>query len=113
MVGSFFTEGGAKAYLYGYEPNYLQDEMKCSWGNLMMLQLNPKSEKLDRLSTYYSTRLITGEWLQPGNQLHEIFPVTTDSTSVTIYAARRPDDQWSLLVINKNPEKAARLESTF
>src|SRR6266576_2098908 len=49
VVGSFLTQGGARAYLYGYEPNYLVDELKCSWGNLMMFQLNPKSEKLNRL----------------------------------------------------------------
>ena len=34
-VGAFLSLGGAKPYLYGYEPNYLQDELKCSWGNLM------------------------------------------------------------------------------
>ena len=49
-VGAFLSLGGAKPYLYGYEPNYLQDELKCSWGNLMMLQLTPKSDQLNRLS---------------------------------------------------------------
>ena len=53
-VGAFLSLGGAKPYLYGYEPNYLQDELKCSWGNLMMLQLSPKSDQLNRLSTYYA-----------------------------------------------------------
>ena len=46
---AFLTLGGAKPYLYGYEPNYLQDELKCSWGNLMMLQLNPKNDQVNRL----------------------------------------------------------------
>src|SRR5436190_733445 len=48
-IGVFLTLGGAKPYLYGYEPNYLQDELKCSWGNLMMLQLTSKSDQLNRL----------------------------------------------------------------
>ena len=39
-VGTFLTSGGTKAYLYGYEPDYLTDELKCSWGNLMMLQIS-------------------------------------------------------------------------
>ncbi len=60
-VGAFLSLGGAKPYLYGYEPNYLQDELKCSWGNLMMLQLTPKSEQLNRLSAYYATQLLTKE----------------------------------------------------
>src|SRR5947208_15259278 len=39
-VGTFLTAGGSKAYLYGYEPDTLTDELKCSWGNLMMVQMS-------------------------------------------------------------------------
>ena len=79
-VGAFLTLGGAKSYLYGYEPNYLQDELKCSWGNLMMLQLNPKNDEMNRLSAYYAAQLITKEWMQPVTEPHEIFPVTITGT---------------------------------
>jgi hypothetical protein len=119
VVGSFLTQGGARAYLYGYEPNYLVDELKCSWGNLMMLQLNPKSEKLNRLSTYYGARLITKEWMQPTNSPHEIFSVAVDqgnstaSPLVTAYAVQRPDKQWSILAINKDPKHPAQLSVRF
>jgi len=118
-VGAFLSLGGAKPYLYGYEPNYLQDELKCSWGNLMMLQLTPKSDQLNRLSTYYATQLLTQEWMQPVTAYHEIFPVTINEMkngahgvtrpTVTAYAVRRPDKQWALLAINKNPKRAAQL----
>jgi hypothetical protein len=118
-IGAFVTLGGIKSYLYGYEPNYLQDELKCSWGNLMMLQLNPKSDQLNRLSTYYAAQLITKEWMQPTGEPHEIFPVTTDAkkakqTSVVdVYAVRRPDNQWAILAINKHPKRAAQLKVEF
>jgi hypothetical protein len=118
-VGAFLTFGGAKPYLYGYEPNFLQDELKCSWGNLMMLQLNPKNDEVNRLSAYYATQLITKEWMQPTSEPHEIFPVTVKQTNsrsslaVTVYAIHRPDKQWSLLAINKNPSRAARLNTQF
>ena len=118
-VGTFLYLGGAKAYLYGYEPNYLQDELKCSWGNLMMLQLNPKSDQLNRLSGYYTAQLITKEWMQPTNETQEIFPVTIKQTNsassriVTVYALRRADKQWSLLAINKHPKRAAVLNVRF
>jgi hypothetical protein len=118
-VGAFLTFGGAKPYLYGYEPNFLQDELKCSWGNLMMLQLNPKNDEVNRLSAYYATQLITKEWMQPTSEPHEIFPVTVKQTNsrsslaVTVYAIHRPDKQWSLLAINKNPNRAARLNTQF
>src|SRR5262245_8602046 len=102
-VGTFLTLGGSKPYLYGYEPNYLQDELKCSWGNLMMFQLSSKSDQLNRLSAYYAAQLITKEWMEPVSEQHEMFPVTIKETkngahgvtrhTVTAYAVRRRDKQ--------------------
>ncbi len=137
-VGAFLTLGGSKPYLYGYEPNYLEDELNCSWGNLMMLQLNPDNEQLNRLSGYHAGQLITKEWMQPTNDTHEVFRVSltqrkdgahpfdlrsgqavtrptqsTSSSPVTVYAVRRPDKQWSLLAINKDPKRTARLNILF
>jgi F5/8 type C domain-containing protein len=140
-VGAFLTLGGSKPYLYGYEPNYLQDELKCSWGNLMMLQLNSKNDEMNRLSAYYAAQLLTKQWMQPIDEPHELFSVTTteakdgayhvrsatalqadsvrrstkpkSSPAVTVYAVRRPDSQWALLAINKNPKHAARLDVRF
>ncbi|PYI47762.1 MAG: glycosyl hydrolase family 5 [Verrucomicrobia bacterium] len=118
-VGTFLNLGGTKAYLYGYEPNYLQDELKCSWGNLMMLQLNPRNNQLNRLSAYYAAQLITKEWMQPTNETHAIFPVTIKQKNsaslplITVYAIRRPDKQWALLAINKHPNRAAQLNVRF
>ncbi|HEU0208080.1 MAG TPA: discoidin domain-containing protein [Candidatus Udaeobacter sp.] len=129
-VGAFLTLGGAKPYLYGYEPNYLQDELKCSWGNLMMLQLNPKNHGLNRLSAYYAAQLISEEWMQPVAEPHEIFRVILNTTKngadraaratkseslprVTVYAVQRPDQKWSLLAVNKSPNRIARLSVEF
>ena len=121
-VGAFLSLGGTKPYLYGYEPNTLQDELKCSWGNLMMLQLTPKSDQLNRLSTYYAAQLLTKEWMQPVNEPHAIFRVTINETQnaaqkitrrVTAYAVRRPDKQWAVLAINKDPKRAAQLNVQF
>jgi hypothetical protein len=118
-VGTFLTLGGSKPYLYGYEPNYLQDELKCSWGNLMMLQLNPNSDEMNHLSGYYAAQIITKEWMQPTSETHDIFPVSvkqaeaSSSPAVSVYAVRRPDKQWALLAINKHPTRTARLSVQF
>ena len=118
-VGTLLTLGGSKPYLYGYEPNFLQDELNCSWGNLMMLQLNSNSDRLTRLSAYHAAQLITKEWMQPINETHEIFPVTITQRkpallhAVSLYAVRRPDKQWALLAINKHPNRTARLSVRF
>lgn len=119
VVGTYLSLGGNRAYLYGYEPNYLTDELKCSWGNLMMLQLDNAARKTNRLSTYHSTRLLTQEWMQPVNQAHEIFPVEIESADrktssrVSVYAVHRPDQQWALLAVNKDPRRTARLSVRF
>jgi hypothetical protein len=100
----------------------------------MMLQLIPKSDQLNRLSTYYAAQLLTKEWMQPVNEQHEMFTVTINETktsvhharsatalqaggvtrpTVTAYAVRRPDRQWALLAINKDPKRAAQLNVEF
>jgi hypothetical protein len=114
-VGTFLTSGGTKAYLYGYEPDNLTDELKCSWGNLMMLQISNADKKLNRLSTYYSARLITNDWMQWVTKTHEVYPVTIepDDAGVTAYAVRRPDKQWALLAVNKDPNRSAQLSVQF
>jgi len=118
-VGTFLTLGGSKPYLYGYEPNYLQDELKCSWGNLMMLQMKPNSDQLNRLSGYHAAQLITKEWMQPIDEPHEIFPVNVQHanasslSAVSVYAVRRPDKQWAMLAINRHPNRTARLSVQF
>ena len=87
----------------------------------MMLQLTPKSDQLNRLSTYYAAQLLAKEWMQPVNEPHEMFPVTIKETkngeralpALTAYAVRRPDHQWALLAINKDPKRAAELNVQF
>ena len=89
----------------------------------MMLQLSPKSDQLNRLSAYYAAQLLTKEWMQPVSDQHEIFPVIMNETkngahgvtgpTVSVYAVRRPDKQWALLAINKDPKRAAQLNVRF
>ena len=87
----------------------------------MMLHLHPKTDKLNRLSAYYAAQLLTKEWLQPVSEQHEMFPVTIQANgtykvtrpTVTAYAVRRPDKQWALLAINKDPRRAAQLNVEF
>src|SRR5947207_7713276 len=118
-VGTFLTLSGAKAYQYGYEPSYLADELKCSWGNLMILQLEQNSERLNRLAGYYGAQLVTKEWMQSTNGLHEIFPATVKQQNlasppfVCVYPMHRPDKQWALLAHNKHPRRTARLNVQF
>src|SRR5260370_4703960 len=85
----------------------------------MMLEMNPDRGQLSRLYGDYSVQVIRKEWLQPTNEVHDIFPVSIEqrgsrsAPSVSIYALHRPDKQWAILAINKDPRRLARLEVKF
>src|SRR5438094_8114294 len=85
----------------------------------MMLQMNPNCDQLNRLSGYYAAQVITKEWMQPTNKTHDVFPASIEqhgsrsALSVSIYALQRPDKQWAILAINKNPKRSVRLEVKF
>src|SRR6185437_8552939 len=55
---------------------------------------------------FTSAHLINFEWLQHDAGMNQIFPTSTDlidaaaRTVITAYAVHRPDDNWSLMLIN-------------
>lgn len=108
-VGLFLTLGGDQTFLYGYEPNELLHEVRCTWGNNMMLQMSPDPEENGRVryrtATYHAARLLTAEWLQPSGT-HRAYRAESDQPLVSAYAVRRPDRLWAILLINKDPKRA-------
>jgi hypothetical protein len=63
--------------------------------------------------------MINVEWVKHGARMHQLSPaiadVTDDSghTLITAYAAKRPDGEWSLMLINKDPSNAHELRIEF
>jgi F5/8 type C domain len=111
-VGRFLTLGGNAAFLYGYEPGEIIKENECSAGNNMLFFHNDRGGHIkERTATYWGARLLTQEWVEPGNRSHEIYPAVSDVLNnndeqiVTAYAVYRPDGLWSLLLINKDPKR--------
>jgi hypothetical protein len=119
IVALFLTLGGERAYLYGYEPNYLIQELPCAWGNNMMFLTNDAGRIRARLATFYSSWMLTHLWAQPADQSLEIYPASSDILNdeeeniVTAYALRRPDKSWSLLLINKDPSRGFDVQIRF
>lgn len=104
-VALFLTSGGARAFLYGYEPGELLHDRSCSWGNNMLF--------LDDVptSTYWAARMISQVWAAPEGGLHQTVPVTTNNPLVSAYALRRPNGELSILVINKSDSVTESLTS--
>ncbi|HEX7721486.1 MAG TPA: discoidin domain-containing protein [Pyrinomonadaceae bacterium] len=110
-VARFLTMGGEAAYLYGYEASQVINEQPCSSGNNMMFFRDDRGHILKQTATYWGARLLTQEWLQPGDDAHDLFLASSDVRDengdelVTAYAAHRPDGLWSVLLINKDPNR--------
>jgi len=119
IVAAFLMLGGEQTFLYGYEPNEIIQEVACSSGNNMLFLLGADGTIRYRMPTYYGARLLTQEWAQPGDGLHELYsasvdePALQDKSLVTAYAVLRPDGLWAMMVINKDSINAHTVEVRF
>jgi hypothetical protein len=119
IVGKFLELGGNQAFLFGYTPSYMNRDFPCTAGNNMLFSMNDDGSIAHRFATYFGARLLTQEWLQPGDEVHEIYPAASTVRNadgeelVTAYAVHRPDGLWSLLLINKDPERAFQTTLIF
>lgn len=111
IVGKFLTLGGDQAFLFGYTPGYVDRDFPCTAGNNMLFSMDDDGSINHRFATYFGARLLTQEWLQPGDKVHEIYSATSNVRNadgeelITAYAVHRPDGLWSLLLINKDPKR--------
>jgi hypothetical protein len=115
----FLSLGGSRVYFYGYEPDEpIQESTDCrTWGNLTLLLSGRNHHLRQPLAAYYATRLVTQSWMQPNtNQPQSVYRAVFRSSvriSVTAYALRRPNGQWSLLLLNKDPKRTCRVSVPF
>ena len=119
IVGEFLKLGGDQAFLYGYAPDVVIEERDCTAGNNMLFSMDDDGKIEHRFATYFAARLLTQEWLLPGDKPHDIYPASSDikddsgNELVVAYAVRRPDGLWSLLLINKDPKRSFEVSLAF
>jgi hypothetical protein len=119
IVGRFLSLGGDQCFLYGYTPAEVAREVDCTAGNNMLFAMDREGNITHHFATYFAAQLLTEEWLQPSNRWHEMYPVTLSShqkkgeSLVTAYAVYRPDELWSLLLINKDSQHDYRVWLQF
>lgn len=117
-VGSFFANGGAGFYHSPIQPEALESGCHgySTYGNFVA-----DSELRIRgyTSQYFASRLINLEWLQKGAGEHRMYPASADvkddagNALVTAYAVLRPDGQWSVLLVNRDPSNAHAVRVVF
>lgn len=120
IAAQFLTLGGTTAYLYGLEPNApIHESDQCpTWGNLAAFLSSSERQIRQPLPAFWAERLLTQEWAQPqGDGVHALYSTRVelgaDGGLVTAYAVHRPDGQWALMVVCKDPAHAHRVGVRF
>ena len=111
-VGAMMTAGAGGTYYF----HYMASQNRRSGG---FLPIDENNHVTSYTPQYLAAQVITKEWAQPVDATHKLFKVSSDvkdsagHTLVTAYALERPDKQWSILLINKDPDNDHAVRVTF
>ncbi len=118
-IGSFLTAGGNGVYYFHYLPLPIEHGCNDSPGTFAMLTVDRNYNIQQPLAQFFASQLINLEWVVPGDQAHDVFPARSDISDgaghalVTAYALKRPDGQWSLLIVNRDQDNAHSVKIAF
>jgi hypothetical protein len=102
---SGLSNGLAGVVYYQYEPVPITQNRGCpaDWGNLTMFVADRAAHIRATDAQYGVARMLTQEWVAPGNAVHQLF-AATGAPGLTAYAVKRPDGVWSVMLVNKAPQ---------
>ena len=117
-IGSFFEGGGAAFYHSPIQPQGVQNTCLgwSSWSNFVS---DENYAIKGYTATYFAAHMINLEWLQHRAGPHQMFPSSADITDaegnrlVTSYAVRRPDGNWSLMLVNRDEHNPHTVRVVF
>jgi hypothetical protein len=117
---AFLTAGGKASYYHHALP-YSTPHPACSnsWGTYHMFTTGHDYLIKQRTSQFFAAQMLTQEWAEPKDAEHRLFRAASDLRDaeghvlVTAYAVLRPDDQWSLMLINKDYDNAHSVRIVF
>src|SRR5579863_2640282 len=118
-IGSFLNAGGNGVYFFHYLPLQMEPGCNGSPGTFGMFTINNNYEIQQPLAQFFVAQLINQEWAQPAGGAHDVFSAHSDIEDgadhelVTAYALKRPDGQWSLMLVNRDQEVAHKVRVVF
>ncbi len=118
-IGSFLNAGGSGVYFFHYLPLQMEHGCNDSPGTFGMFTVDANYQIQQPLAQFFASQLINLEWVQPGDGEHVMFPAQSNvgdgagHALVTAYAVRRPDGQWSLMIVNRDQQNAHRVRIAF
>jgi hypothetical protein len=119
-VGAFLTHAGPGAAYYHspVQPEALRAGCQA-WGTYGNFVANEKLEISQYTAQFFASQLLNLDWVKHGGGTHQLYPAAGDLRDeanhdlITAYAVKRPDGEWSLLIINKDPSNAHEVKIAF
>jgi hypothetical protein len=119
-VGAFLTHAGPNAAYYHspVQPEALGPGCQA-WSTYGNFVANEKLEIKQYTAQYFASQLLNLDWVKHGGGTHQLYPAAGDLQDdaghdlITAYAVKRPDGEWSLLIINKDPSNAHEVKIAF
>jgi hypothetical protein len=118
-IGSFLNAGGNGVYFFHYLPLQMEHGCNDSPGTFGTYTVDTNYQVQQPLAQFFASQLINLEWVQPGAAENQAFPAKSDIDDgaghalVTAYALKRPDGQWSLMIVNRDQQNAHRARISF
>jgi len=119
-VGSFLSNAGPGAQYYQFYVNPDPLQSGChNWGTFSVFVADEKLNIKGHMPQYFASQLLNQDWVKHGAGVHELYPAAGDLEDeahhqlVTAYAVKRPDGEWSLLILNKDPSNAHEVNIAF
>ena len=117
-VGSFFEGGGAVFHHSPIQPEPVQNSC-LGWATWSNFVADRDYNITGYTALYFAARMINLEWVQHRSGVHHLFSSSTDikddqgNVLVTSYAVHRPDDNWSLMLVNRDQNNAHAVRVAF
>lgn len=119
-VGAFLTEAGPGGVYYHspVQPEPLR--AGCyAWSTYGNFVADEKLEIKQHTAQYFASQMLNLDWVKHGAGMHQLYPAQADLVDdakhelITAYAVKKPDGDWSLLIINKDPSNAHEVKIAF
>lgn len=117
-VGSFFLEGGTAYYHSPIQAEPLRPGIK-GWATYGNFVADANLRILQHTAQFFASQIINLEWAKHHGGVHHLHRVSgtvkdaAGNNLITSYALQRPDGEWALLLVNKDPENARTMNITF
>ncbi|HXB99122.1 MAG TPA: discoidin domain-containing protein [Terriglobales bacterium] len=118
-IGSLLDAGGKAVYYFHYLPLQMEPGCNSSPGTFGMFTVDASYKIQQPLAQFFVAQLINLEWAQPGDGDHQVYSAKSDIDDgagrelVTAYALKRPDGEWSVMMVNRDQENAHRVRIAF